>query len=415
MPDSSTDYTVIEACRSCTSPKLELILDLGDMPLTGALVAPGDNRTVEPRYPLTLVRCEECSLVQILETIDPRILYGREYPYYSSVSDTLVEHAKANAKKILRREQLDASSLVVELASNDGYMLQWFRNEGVPVLGIDPATGPAAAAESRGISTINEYFDVDLAEKLVAEGRRADVIIGNNVLAHVPDQNAFVEAMGVLLASGGTIVMEFPYVADLIDNCEFDTVYHEHHCYFAVATVQRLFHRHGLELVSVEHLDIHGGSLRVSFKRDGSPDETVATFLDLETRRGVLEKPYYEDFAKRVGGVRRGLVELLERLKSDGHSIAAYGAAAKGVILLNYCGIDERLIDYVVDLNSHKQGWEMPGIALPIHGPGRLADDRPDYLLVLAWNFKDEIIAQQAAFARAGGRFILPIPKPGVV
>jgi SAM-dependent methyltransferase len=392
-----------------------MVLDLGEMPLSDGLMRPGDDRSAEPRYPLTLVWCEECSLVQILETVDPRTLFGSEYPYYSSYSPALLEHSRNNVEGIMRRAGLDEESLVVELASNDGYLLQWFVKEDIPVLGIDPAPGPAEAARARGIETICEFFDIDLARRLAEAGRRADVIIGNNVLAHVPDQNHFVEAIETLLAPSGMVVMEFPYVRDFVDHCEFDTIYHEHHCYFSVTAVRELFKRHDLDLVSVEHLDIHGGSLRVTFERDGEPDESVGSFLVAEREAGLLEPSYYRDFADRAESIRNELVSMLSDLKSRGATVAAYGAAAKGATLLNFCGVGEDLISYVVDRNDHKHGWEMPGSPIPIRGTEALQSDPPDYLLILAWNFKDEIMAQQAWYPEQGGRFIIPIPYPAVV
>jgi SAM-dependent methyltransferase len=415
MPRPATDFSTVQGCRSCGGADLELILDFGQMPLSDGLIKPELSRADEEVYPLTLVWCPACSLVQILETVDPTTLYGSEYPYYSSFSPALVEHSRKNVEGIINRTGVNEDSLVVELASNDGYLLQWFHKEDIPVLGIDPAPGPAAAAEERGVSTICDFFVPELAEQLVAEGRSADVIIGNNVLAHVPDQNEFVRAIGILLASDGLVVMEFPYVRDLIDKCEFDTVYHEHHCYFSVTAVEGLFARHGMHLVTVEHLDIHGGSLRVYFSKSEEPDESVARFLEAERSDGILRSEYYAEFAERVEGVKDDLQALLRKLKDEGHRIAAYGAAAKGAILVNYCGVDETLVDYVVDRNHHKHGWEMPGVSLPIYSPDHLRDDPVDYLLILVWNFKTEVMEQQAWFAEQGGQFIVPIPSPTIV
>lgn len=411
----SAPYDVIDGCRSCGSQSIEPVLDLGELPLSDGLVRPGVDTTQEARYPLTLVRCSNCTLVQILETVPPGTLFGEEYPYFSSFMDALVDHSRLNVEGILARRALDESSLVVELASNDGYLLQWFVKAGIPVLGIDPAPGPARAAEERGIPTICDFFGPDLAAELVAQGRAADVIVGNNVLAHVPDQNRFVEAIERLLAPGGTVVMEFPYVKDLVEHGEFDTIYHEHHCYFSVTSVQRLFDRHGLDLVRVEHHPIHGGSLRVFFERDGHVEASVADFLRKEEAEGVNASGFYADFASRVETIRSRLVGLIDELVEGGAKVAAYGAAAKGAIMLNYCGIGPERLAYVVDRNVHKQGWLMPGIHLPIVDPGRLVSDPPDYLLILAWNFKDEIMAQQRAFADAGGRFVVPVPEPLVL
>lgn len=415
MPKLGSDFSVISGCRSCASDRLNPVLALGEMPLSDGLVPGGSSRDDEPLYPLTLVWCKDCSLVQILETVDPTTLYGSEYPYYSSFSPALVEHAKLNVEGIIRRTGVTEDSLVVELASNDGYLLQWFVKEGIPVLGIDPAPGPAAAAEEKGIPTLSEFFTVELADQLVGEGRFADVVIGNNVLAHVPNQNAFVQAIEMLLSDDGLVVMEFPYARDLIDKCEFDTIYHEHHCYFSVHAVRDLFERHGLNLVRVEHLTIHGGSLRVYFSRSEMPDETVEAFLADELSAGVLKPEYYSGFADDVNEIKADLRDLLVRLTSEGKRIAGYGAAAKGAILLNFCGLDDSLIDYVVDRNHHKHGWEMPGVSIPIHPTEHLRDATPDYLLLLAWNFKDEIVQQQSWFADQGGRFIVPIPTPQVL
>lgn len=415
MADPGDTYETIDRCRSCASGALEMVLDLGSMPLSDGLVPPGSDRSSEAFYPLTLVRCPDCSLLQILETVDPTTLFGSAYPYYSSFSPALVEHARQNVDGIIERTGVGDDSLVVELASNDGYLLQWFVKEGIPVLGIDPAPGPAGTAEERGIPTLCDFFTLEVAERLVADGRLADVIVGNNVLAHVPDQNAFVEAISVLLKPDGLVVMEFPYVRDMVEKCEFDTVYHEHHCYFSVHAVRDLFRRHGLQLLRVEHLDIHGGSLRAFFSPSREADDTVHQFLSAEVSAGVLDGAYYEGFATAAEEIRTGVVDLLTELKSGGSSIAAYGAAAKGAILLNFCGIDQSLIDYVVDRNHHKQGWEMPGVAVPIHSPALLDSRRPDYLLILAWNFKDEIMEQQSGFRHAGGQFIVPIPTPVVL
>lgn len=265
MREAEAGYVTIDGCRSCGGANLDLVLDLGLMPLSDGLIEPGLVRSAEDRYPLTLVRCTDCSLLQILETVEPSILFGEDYPYYSSFSDALVEHARRNVDSIVERERLDDNSLVIELASNDGYLLQWFKRRGIPVLGIDPAPGPAKAATALGIPTICDFFGPELARRLADQGQRADVIIGNNVLAHVADQNEFVEAMATVLDDDGSIVMEFPYVRDLIEHREFDTIYHEHACYFSVTSVAALFRRHGLTLTRVEHLAIHGGSLASSF------------------------------------------------------------------------------------------------------------------------------------------------------
>jgi SAM-dependent methyltransferase len=408
-------HELIQACRSCGASGLAQILDLGETPLADALVEEDRLGEPEPRYPLGVAFCAACSLVQLLQTVPAETLFTRDYPYYSSFSDALAEHSRRNAERLIDAEHLGEDSLVVELASNDGYLLRHFAKHGVPVLGIDPADGPVRVAREAGIPTLQAFFGRDLAASLVAEGKRADVVVANNVLAHVPDLNGFVAGMGLLLAPDGVAVIEAPYVRDMIERCAFDTIYHEHHCYFSVTALQRLFARHGLVLARIEHYPVHGGSLRLFVRRQGQPDGTVRRYLAEEVERGLVEAGHYRDFAARVEGVKRGLQELLARLRADGARIAAYGAAAKGVTLLNYVGVGAETIGYVVDRNVHKQGRYMPGVRLPIADPARLLGDRPDYLLLLAWNFADEILAQQDAYRRAGGRFILPVPVPRVL
>ncbi len=408
-------YDVITGCRSCGAQDLERVLALGEMPLSDRLVDPNEDRTAEPRVPLTLVFCPNCTLVQIEETVAPEVLFGEDYPYFSSYSDTLLDHSKRNVQALIERFDLSSGDLVVELASNDGYLLQFFAQEGIEVLGIDPAPGPAAVAIENGVPTLVEFFGPELADRLVADGISADVLIGNNVLAHVPDQNAFVGAMATLLSPTGSIVMEVPYVRDLIEHTEFDTIYHEHHCYFSVWSLQALFARHGLHLNRVEHHDIHGGSLRFYASADPTREASVDEYLAAEEKTGMGSIEYYRDFAARVDGVRVALNELIDELRRGGARVAAYGAAAKGAIMLNYAGLDGKQLDYVVDRNPHKQGKLMPGVRVPIHDPSRIMEDPPDYLLILPWNFKDEIMEQQRDFAAGGGRFIIPIPRPTLV
>jgi SAM-dependent methyltransferase len=408
-------HDVITGCRSCGSRELRQFLDLGKTPLADALVEHEALDVPENTYPLTVAFCPACSLVQILETVPPGELFGDDYPYFSSFSDALLEHSRHNVEALIESRRLGPDSLVVELASNDGYLLQYFQRAGIPVLGIDPAPGPAQAARDRGIPTLGEFFDADMALRLVNEGRSADVIIANNVLAHVPDQNRFVEGMAALLATDGQVVVEVPYVKDLIDHSEFDTIYHEHHCYFSVTSIVALFGRHGLCLNHVEHHPIHGGSLRLFLGRTSEQSESVQRYLAEESGGGLTAAEYYEDFAARVEGVRVDLRSMLRSLKREGNRIAAYGAAAKGATLLNYTGIGTQFLDYVVDRNVHKQGKYMPGVRLAIRPPEALLEDQPDYLLLLAWNFRDEIVSQQADYARRGGKFIVPVPEPAVI
>ena len=402
-------------CRSCGGKDLTVFLSLGDMPLSDGLLAAEDLERQEPRYPLDVAFCPDCALVQILETVPPERLFGADYPYFSSFTDALLEHSAANVAARIAEQRLDGHSLVVELASNDGYLLQYYRARGVPVLGIDPAPGPVAAARARGVETLQAFFGRDLALQLAAGGRRADVIHANNVLAHVADTNGFVSGIGTLLEEDGVAVIEVPYVRELIDHGEFDTIYHEHLCYFSVTALTRLFQRHGLSLNRVEPLEIHGGSLRLFVGKRERNDRSVTEYLQAERRAGVDEYEYYTGFSARVSRIRSDLLALLDGLKRGGARIAGYGAAAKGTILLNFAGIGREVLEFVADRNVHKQGRFVPVVRLPIVSPERILEAQPDYLLILPWNFKDEIMEQQAEYRRRGGRFIVPVPEPVIV
>lgn len=399
------------ACRSCGERGLRLFLDLGVMPLADRLIPPEHLGEPEPAFPLQVAFCPNCALMQILETVPPETLFCDKYPYYSSFSDALLRHARDNVTSLIANRRLDASSYVVELASNDGYLLKNYVDRGIPVLGIDPAEGPAKAAENVGVKTLNTFFTADLARSLAAEGRQADVVHGNNVLAHVADTNGFVAGIGLLLKDSGVAVLEVPYVKDLIDHCEFDTIYHEHLCYFSVTALDRLFRRHGLYLNDVERLDIHGGSLRLYVERTERVTARVHDLLHRERQENVDQFSFYENFSRRVEALRGDLLALLRELRQGGHRIAAYGAAAKGATLINYIGIGPDLIDFVVDRNVHKQGSYMPGKHIEISSPERLLTETPDYTLLLSWNFAEEILEQQAQYRERGGRFIVPIPE----
>jgi SAM-dependent methyltransferase len=402
-------------CRSCGSSALTRVVSLGDLPLADGLLSADRLDESEARYPLDVALCSDCALVQLLHTVPREELFCADYPYYSSFSDSFVEHARRSVEARIEARKLGPGNLVVELASNDGYLLQHYRARGVPVLGIDPAEGPARAATDRGIPTIQSFFDRELALRLRAEGRSADVIHANNVLAHVPDPNGFVAGMALLLRPGGEVVIEVPYVRDLIEGCEFDTIYHEHLCYFSVTALRALLARHGLRLGRVDPLPVHGGSLRAFATREGPEGEAVGRWLDAEARAGRDRPPSLERVAERVEGIRTELRSLLGGLRAQGKRVAAYGAAAKGVILLNYTGIGRELVDFVVDRNVHKQGRFLPGVRIPIRPPEALLDERPDYTLLLPWNLRDEILAQQEPYRRAGGRFIVPIPRPEII
>ena len=412
MADAGGDWDVVETCRSCGTAGLVEVLDLGRAPLVDALVTPGTDRDEEPRYPLTLTMCATCSLVQLRERVPPTVLFGADYPYHSSYADAVVDNARATVDHVLDG-RLPAGGRVIEVASNDGYLLQWFPDD-LAVLGVDPAPGPVAAARARGVPTIQEFFTPALAQRLADEGRTADVVLANNVVAHVDDQHAFLDAVTRVLAPGGRVLLQFPYVRDLVAGLQFDTIYHEHQCYFSVTALARLAAPHGLQVLDVAHLDLHGGSLRVELARGDGPSPVAEAWMQEEVASGLLDVDHLTDFAARVDGVGAALRELLGSARDAGRRIAAYGAAAKGAVLLHHCRIDRTLLEYVVDRNPHKQGLEMPGVALPIVGPERLASDPPDDLLLLAWNFADEIAAQQAAFLDRGGRFLVPVPEPRV-
>lgn len=403
-------------CRSCGADGLTTILSLGRTPLANSLLTAEQLDRPEPTYPLELAFCPSCALVQITETIPPEELF-RDYLYFSSFSDTMLRHARALAERMVEQRSLDGKSLVVEVASNDGYLLQFYRERGVRVLGIEPALNVARVAEEeRGIPTLTEFFGDALARRLADEGRRADVLHAHNVLAHVADLNGFVRGIAVVLGEGGVAVIEVPYVKDMIDRCEFDTIYHEHLCYFSLTALRRLLGRHGLEVVDVERVPVHGGSLRLLVEREGRrPSQAVESLLAEEARFGAHALELYSGFARRVEELKTSLVGLLQGLKAQGKRLAAYGAAAKGSTLLNVCGIGGETLDFVVDRSTVKQGLFMPGVRLPIHAPERLLDELPDYLLVLAWNLADEIMAQQGEYRRRGGRFIIPLPQPEVV
>jgi SAM-dependent methyltransferase len=396
---------------------LKRVLDLGVTPLANSLVQEA-SQPAEPRFPLQLVFCPGCALVQITETVPPEILF-RDYVYFSSFSDTMTAHARDLVRRFAAGRGLGASSLALEIASNDGYLLQHYKGLGIPVLGIEPAENVARiAVEKRGVRTLAEFFGLPLARRLRGEGIEADVVHANNVLAHVADLNGFVAGIREILKPEGMAALEFPYLGDMVDHCEFDTIYHEHLCYFSLTAIANLFARHGLKVIDVEKVAIHGGSLLLQAARAESsqaPTAAVEALLAEERRQGMTSFGYYEGFSQRVLDLKKDLRALLARLKGEGRSIAAYGAAAKGSTLLNTFGIGTETLDFVADRSTYKQGRFMPGVRVPIVQPERLREAQPDYTLLLTWNFADEILRQQAEYRRAGGKFIIPVPDVRVV
>ncbi len=401
-------------CSSCESANGALVLDLGVQPLANNLLRPEDLAKDEPKFPLRLAVCQKCWLMQIVDHVPPVKLFS-EYLYFSSFSDLMLSHAKEAATRYIQEFSLNDKSLVVEIASNDGYFLQYFKAAGVPCLGIEPAVNIAKVAREKGIETMVDFFGSWLADRI--HHRRGDLILGNNVFAHAPDTNDFVSGLKTLLKPHGRIILEFPYALDFIEQTEFDTIYHEHVFYFSLTALQPLFKRHHLEIFHVERLPIHGGSLRLFAGHPGENpvQASVASLLAEEKSKGVPSMAWYADFSNQVLAIKQSLCDLIKQLKAQGHTVAAYGASAKGSTLLNFFGLGAESLDFVADRSTYKQGRLTPGTHIPIVAPGELLEKMPDYTLLLTWNFADEILAQQKEYRERGGKFIIPIPKVTVV
>ncbi len=393
-------------------------VDLGMSPLANNFLSPDQLNQMEPFYPLHVYVCDRCFLVQLNEVVKPEAIFT-DYAYFSSYSDTWLQHVAAYADMVTKRFGLNNRSLVVEIGSNDGYLLQYFVAKGIPVLGIEPAANVAQAAIERGIPTVVKFLGEETARQLVAQGTQADLLVGNNVLAHVPKLNEFVRAMKTLLKRHGVITMEFPHLMRLMGENQFDTIYHEHFSYFSFLTVEKVFAAHGLTIFDVEELPTHGGSLRIYAGHTGATVEPVgsrvAQLLTREKAAGFTRLQHYLSFGEQVKETKRAILAFLIKAKQDKKTVVCYGAPAKGTTLLNYCGIRSDFIDYAVDRSPHKQGQFLPGTRIPIHDPKKVLDTRPDYLLILPWNLKDEVIEQMAYIREWGGRFVVPIPKVEVL
>lgn len=406
------------ACRFCGAPLERTFVDLGMSPLCESYLTPGQAERMEPFYPLHVRVCDACFLVQLPVYVEPEGIFT-EYAYFSSYSDSWVAHARRYAEEMIERLRLGPNSLVIELGSNDGYLLQHFVEQGVPVLGIEPAANVAQAATARGVPTLVSFFGRQVADDLAAEGRLADLIVANNVLAQVPDLHDFVDGMTALLADDGIATVEFPHLARLIEGNQFDTIYHEHFSYFSFLTARRVFQAAGLTIFDVEELPTHGGSLRVHASRADrggrTPSPASTALARREQEQGYAASEGYESFRPQVEETKRKLLDFLIEAKRDGKRLAAYGAPGKGNTLLNYCGIRTDFIEYTVDRNPYKQGLLLPGTHIPIFGPEKLAETKPDYIMILPWNLRHEIVSQLAYVREWGAQFVVPIPEVEVI
>lgn len=403
-------------CRFCNKSLEHTFADLGISPIANDYLAEEQLNRAEKLYPLHAYVCENCLLVQLEEVESPDHIFGDgDYAYFSSYSESWLRHAKAYTDLMVERFGFNQNHQVIEIASNDGYLLQYFHGKGIPVLGVEPAANTAKVAQEKGIPSVVKFFGVQTAKELVAEGKQADLLLGNNVLAHVPDLNDFVAGMKIVLKPNGIFTMEFPHLLQLMQQNQFDTIYHEHFSYFSFLTVETIFAVHGLTLFDVEELPTHGGSLRIYGKHDSaaqpSISDRVSQLKEKERQAGLDKLETYRTFGEQVKETKRKLLSFLIEAKAQGKSVAAYGAPAKGNTLLNYCGIRTDFIDYTVDRSPYKQGLFLPGTHIPILEPDKIQETKPDYLLILPWNLKDEIMAQMACIRESGGKFVVPIPS----
>lgn len=402
-------------CRFCKNELKDVFIDLINSPASNSFLSKEELNEPETFYPLKVYTCSNCFLVQVDEYKKSDAIFDSNYVYFSSYSTSWLAHAKKYTEQMIDRFKFNEQSLVVEIASNDGYLLQYFKEKNVPVLGIEPTANTAKVSTEKGIENVVDFFGVRLATKLAGENRKADLLLGNNVLAHVPDILDFVGGMKVILNNTGVITMEFPHLMQLVDNNQFDTIYHEHFSYLSFYTVKQIFESQGLEMFDVEEIPTHGGSLRIfaKHKEDNSKtvSENVAILLKKETDKGLASLAYYDNFQQKAFKAKIDLTDFLIEQKRNGKKVAAYGAAAKGNTMLNYCGIKSDLVDFVVDANPHKQGKFLPASHIPVVNEQFLKDARPDYVLILPWNLKDEISAQLSYIREWGGQFVIAIPS----
>ena len=401
-------------CRFCNSELTKVFVSLGKTPLANSYLTAETLHQMEPFYPLDVFVCEKCLLVQLLEFEKPKNIFS-VYAYFSSYSESWLVHSEKYVQYMIERFGFDEKSLVVELGSNDGYLLQYFMKKNIPVVGIEPAKNVAQIAIEKGIETHMAFFGTDFARNFVKKTKRPGLIIGNNIFAHVPELNDFVAGMKILLADDGIITLEFPHLLRIIKENQFDTIYHEHFSYFSLQTAMKVFEAHNLDIFDVEELSTHGGSLRVfaKHKEDQSRpvSDSIKNLLDREIEAGLDKVDCYFAFGERVKDIKRGILDFFNNIRREGKTIVGYGAPAKGNTLLNYCGIKTDFLDYTVDLNPHKQNKYLPGSHIPIYAPDRIRETRPDFVFILPWNLKDEIIDQISYVREWGGKFVVPIPK----
>jgi len=401
-------------CRFCHKELINIFVDLGKSPLSNAFLKKEMLEISEKKYPLCAFICDNCFLVQIDEFEKPENIFDN-YAYFSSFSKTWLQYAENYVDMMIKRFDFNEKDLVIEIASNDGYLLQFFKEKNIPILGIEPAENVAKMAREKGITTIIKFFSVNTANELKKEGKNPDLILGNNVLAHVPNLNDFIQGLKVLLKSTGIITLEFPHILQLIQKNQFDTIYHEHFSYFSLLTINKIFSYHGLKVFDVEEIPTHGGSLRIYVKHSEnnnfSIEQNVSTILEKEKQHGLDKISTYTDFIKNVEEIKKQLQKFVQDAKKSGKKIVCYGAAAKGNTLLNYCEIDKEFIDYSVDQNPFKQGLFLPGTHIPIKNPDEIQNTKPNYLLIIPWNLKNEIMEQRKYIRDWGGKFVIPIPE----